>query len=127
MDKKSEGHNSGKGSERGGGHDKRDKERGFGEKGQRENIGADREYRGQESSASEFREKAAENLKQGAEASDYRQAAEARREQNQEESDYHFRVEADKLAEETKKGCLPKLAMLLLPMVALGTYVFLNS
>jgi len=43
-------------------------------------------------------------------------------------SDYLQQVQADKLAEDAKKGsCLPKLFMLLMPFAALGTYLFLRS
>ncbi len=62
------------------------------------------------------------------EASGYSQAAESKRNQDAEKSDYHYNQAAEKLAaEEKKSGCLPKLFMLLVPFVALGTYVLLKS
>lgn len=43
-------------------------------------------------------------------------------------SDYRQKVEAGKLAQPGKKGgCLPKLFMLLLPFVVLGTYLLLRT
>ena len=43
-------------------------------------------------------------------------------------SDYRQKVEAGKLEQAGKKGgCLPKLFMLLLPFVALGTYLLLRA
>jgi hypothetical protein len=41
-------------------------------------------------------------------------------------SDYRQKIRAKKLAAGSKKnGCLPKLFMLLLPLLAVGTYLFL--
>jgi len=43
-------------------------------------------------------------------------------------SDYRQQIREKKLAEGTKKnGCFPKLFMLLLPLLAVGTYLFLGS
>ena len=45
-----------------------------------------------------------------------------------ERSDYSQKVREKKLAEGSKKGgCVPKLFMLLLPFVAVGTYLLLRS
>jgi len=44
-------------------------------------------------------------------------------------SDYRQKIRAKKLAEgnKSKKGCSPKLLMLLLPFIAVGAYFFLIS
>ena len=43
-------------------------------------------------------------------------------------SDYRQQIREKKLAEgNKKKGCFPKLFMLVLPFIAVGTYLFLGS
>jgi hypothetical protein len=91
-----------------------------------------RENREQGSSKSEYREQGGPNRELGTEGSDYREKIAANQERESDASDYMLQQEAARqaaaAAEAAKKSsCLPKLSMLLLPFVALGTYLLLKS
>lgn len=123
MDKKAEGQNSDKGAGRDIGRDKPEHDRGADKAQDREQGGGNR---GQGSGAGDFRQNAGANREQGSGAGDYGQMAGSK--QGVEKTDYHYNQEAEKLAADVKKsGCLPKLFMLLMPLVALGTYMLLRS
>lgn len=128
MDKKSEGRNWDKGAGHEGGHDRPDHERGSDKHQDREKGGG-----GSQQGSGDFRPNADAQGQQGSGASDYGQMADSKRNQDMEKSDYHYnqaaeKAAADQLAADTKKsGCLPKIGMLLLPFVALATYVALRS
>jgi hypothetical protein len=125
MDNKSHGHNSDKGS----GQGRPDREKGSGKSDYREKMQANRE---QGSSGGEFQPRGRGKQDQGMETSDYRgQAAGNQDNQDAGFSDYKNQAETDRLAAEAqakkKAGCFPKLFMLLLPFVALGTYLVVRS
>ena len=118
MDKKSEGRHGDKGARQ----DKPDHERGGGGGGHQ-----------QDSGRSDYQQNMKANREQGSGASDYSQAAESKRNQDGVKSDYHYnqaaeKAAADQLAADAKKsGCLPKIGMLLVPFIALATYVALRA
>ena len=125
MDKKSESRNSDKGAGHATGHDRPDHVRGSDKSQNREKAGGNSQ---QGSGASDLRQNAGMNREQGSGASDTRQMTESDQNQDVEKSNYPYNQEAEKLAAEVKKsGCLPKLFMLLVPFVALGTYMVLRS
>jgi hypothetical protein len=111
--------------DKGAGRDKPDHERGGGGGG-----GGGRQ---QDSGGSDYRQSQQANRDQGSGGSDYGQMADSKRNQDGEKSDYHYNQEAERLAAEKvaadakKGGCFPKVAMLLVPFVALATYVLLRS
>jgi hypothetical protein len=106
MPKKSEPQNENKG---------RSKMHGRGQKASREDGPGNANNARQQ-----FREEKSDNM------ADFQQKIREKRSGNM--SDYRQQIREKKLAEGTKKnGCFPKLFMLLLPLLAVGTYLFLGS
>lgn len=124
MNDKSQGHNSDKGSGHDKGHGKPDRERGSNQDQHREKGGG---HSQQGSGGGEFQQMDRGNRNEGADASDYRDRMVGK--QDAEFSDYRNQAETDRLAAEAAKkaGCLPKLFVLLMPFVALGTYLVVRS